>query len=249
MRTLNLSHEITRTGTSAIVFSYTNSVFTDKKTVLFDEQGQIIAVLANYGTTPSETHQIEGTQVESFLANVSKHVEKFGCLWNTMAGEIANKVFFAAKIQAHEMMFHYDNPIYKILDSVNPDLMHLYREIFANESKIKELETTVSNLRISRSNIIKYGTDNLKKVEAIKEKEAKILAKAKAKKIKEKVVELKAQLKSGSKYIAVMRIYANKGRKYLGESLEYRSTKPTTKVYYELELSNLERVASKLIAV
>jgi hypothetical protein len=237
----NTTSVITRTGgTKGIIFETDYS----KKTILFTDNGKIISIHDKYDVEPCEPHNIEGTQVSEYIENLIYHFEKWGCTWNARQEEIYQRVSLAADVQREEGRFHYNNPIYQILERVNKD-PDIYRAWLSERINVKRKEAIITNYSV-------YGTNDERKISRIKkewEKKAKAESRVKSKalKIKEKenLMLLKAKIKEGYTYIAFMRNYRkSKGHfSYLGETLEFRTSKPTTKRYYELTKETIKDVA------
>lgn len=133
------------------------------------------------------------------------------------------------------------------------------------EYEIKKLQTQIEEQRkeieYKEKTIINYklfGTNDFKQIEKIKIQNAKIQAKQekqfqkeKALKIKEKEKQLKLELKKGNKFVAICRNWtgSKKHLKFQGETIEFRTSKPTTRNWYELRTETIKEVAEKLISI
>jgi hypothetical protein len=128
----NTTSVITRTGgTKGIIFETDYS----QKTILFTDNGKIISIHEKYDVEPCEPHNIEGTQVKEYIENLIYHFEKWGSLWNARQEEICMRVNLASDVQKEEGHFHYNNPIYQILERVNKD-PDIYRSWLSAKKQI-----------------------------------------------------------------------------------------------------------------
>jgi len=238
--------KITKTGTKVLYLEHTNSIGTTFQNVLFTDKGDIIAIFNDYTTfETSEKFELTGDVLKYYII-VSQNLTKYGCLFNERS-EFFTDVSLAKKIQVDSFQFYYENTISDILKTINTSNRHVYRELYEAKDKIKNLQLSLEQ---SNKNLIflqKYGTVDTKTIDKIIDKQKKAAAKVRNAKIKAKVMELKSELKKGNCYIAVLRNYSNKGRKYLGESVEYRTSKPTTQKYYFIDKMNLLNLAEKLV--
>jgi hypothetical protein len=239
---------VTKTGTEAVIItvveptSVCNLNVKEYEILLIDSKGRIISVFKEYpGLKPVEGWSLKGTQAEEYIKEMQEYFEK-----HIGTGSLYNVVKLALKIQKHQGQFHYNNPIWEIIESQNlkGQGKYIWKDFIEAQDKIKSLQQTVDKFRM-------YGTDNNKQIEGIKaqrEKEEKAAEKKRQKQIKDKAAEIKKMAKrEGYKYAAIVRIYANKGRKYLGESVEFRTEKPQTRKYYEITENSLPVIAEKLL--